>query len=192
MSQTYPSLKFGSTSNSLLVLSNGPFFRAKLRGASIETTGEVIFNTSMTGYQENLTYLSYTGQIVTITYPQIGTCIVNLNDIESKTTHASSLVVRELIQSSSNWRGTQILDECLIKRRIPVLEVVDTRSLVKAIRSGGEYSGLLVPLDSLHKLDEISEEVLGLPSMVGQNLARQVSTKESYFGLQKQTLLTLM
>ena len=181
MSQTYSTVKIGCTTDGLLVLRNGRFFRGKLRGAHVEATGEVIFNTSMTGYQEILTDPSYTGQIVTMTYPQIGNYGVNLDDMESETTHASALVVCELSNLSSNWRATQSLDEWLIEHRIPVLEGVDTRSLVKAIRSSGECSGLLVPSDSRHTLDELREEVQGLPSMVGQNLARQVSTRESYF-----------
>ena len=181
MSQTYSPVKIGGTTDGLLVLRNGRFFRGKLRGAHVEATGEVIFNTSMTGYQEILTDPSYTGQIVTMTYPQIGNYGVNLDDMESEPTHASALVVCELSNLSSNWRATQSLDEWLIERRIPVLEGVDTRSLVKAIRSSGECSGLLVPSDSRHTLDELREEVQGLPSMVGQNLARQVSTRESYF-----------
>ena len=181
MSQTYSPVKIGGTTDGLLVLRNGRFFRGKLRGAHVEATGEVIFNTSMTGYQEILTDPSYTGQIVTMTYPQIGNYGVNLDDMESETTHASALVVCELSNLSSNWRATQSLDEWLIECRIPVLEGVDTRSLVKAIRSSGECSGLLVPSDSRHTLDELREEVHGLPSMVGQNLARQVSTRESYF-----------
>ena len=181
MSQTYSPVKIGGTTDGLLVLRNGRFFRGKLRGAHVEATGEVIFNTSMTGYQEILTDPSYTGQIVTMTYPQIGNYGVNLDDMESETTHASALVVCELSNLSSNWRATQSLDEWLIERRIPVLEGVDTRSLVKAIRSCGECSGLLVPSDSRHTLDELREEVQGLPSMIGQNLARQVSTRESYF-----------
>ena len=181
MSQTYSPVKIGGTTDGLLVLRNGRFFRGKLRGAHVEATGEVIFNTSMTGYQEILTDPSYTGQIVTMTYPQIGNYGVNLDDMESETTHASALVVCELSNLSSNWRATQSLEEWLIEHRIPVLEGVDTRSLVKAIRSSGECSGLLVPSDSRHTLDELREEVQGLPSMVGQNLARQVSTRESYF-----------
>jgi len=181
MSQTYSPVKIGGTTDGLLVLSNGRFFRGKLRGAHVEATGEVIFNTSMTGYQEILTDPSYTGQIVAMTYPQIGNYGVNLDDMESETIHASALVVCELSNLSSNWRATQSLDEWLIEHRIPVLEGVDTRSLVKTIRSSGECSGLLVPSDSRHTLDELREEVQGLPSMVGQNLARQVSTRESYF-----------
>jgi len=181
MSQTYSPGKIGGTTDGLLVLRNGRFFRGKLRGAHVEATGEVIFNTSMTGYQEILTDPSYTGQIVAMTYPQIGNYGVNLDDMESETIHASALVVCELSNLSSNWRATQSLDEWLIEHRIPVLEGVDTRSLVKTIRSSGECSGLLVPSDSRHTLDELREEVQGLPSMVGQNLARQVSTRESYF-----------
>ena len=181
MPQTYFPVNMGGTTEGLLVLSNGRFFRGKLRGAPIEATGEVIFNTSMTGYQEILTDPSYKGQIVTMTYPQIGNYGVNPDDLESKTTYASALIVRELSHISSNWRATQSLDEWLIEHRIPVLDGVDTRSLVKAVRSSGECSGLLVPSDSRHTLDELREEALDLPLMAGQNLARQVSTRESYF-----------
>ena len=180
MSESYPPIEMLGSKDGLLVLSSGRFFRGKLRGAHIEATGEVIFNTSMTGYQEILTDPSYTGQIVTMTYPQIGNYGVNPDDMESKTTHASALVVRELSQLSSNWRATQTLHEWLIKFRIPVLEGVDTRSLVKAIRSSSECKGLLVPLDSRHTLEELREEAIDLPSMIGQNLAREVSTRESY------------
>jgi carbamoyl-phosphate synthase small subunit len=181
MSQTFHAVNLGGTTDGLLVLSNGRFFRGKLRGAPVEATGEVIFNTSMTGYQEILTDPSYTGQIVTMTYPHIGNYGINQDDMESKTIHASALVVRELSQLSSNWRATQTLDDWLIENRIPVLEGADTRSLVKTIRSSGECSGLLVPSDSSHTLDILREEAINLPSMVGQNLARQVSARESYF-----------
>ena len=88
MSQTCAYLKIGSTSNGLLVLTKGRFFRGKLRGAHIEANGELFFNTSMTGYQEILTDPSYSGQIVTMTYPQIGNCGANPDDMVSKTTHA--------------------------------------------------------------------------------------------------------
>ncbi|MBC8259007.1 MAG: glutamine-hydrolyzing carbamoyl-phosphate synthase small subunit [SAR324 cluster bacterium] len=181
MSEKQLSANLMGTTDGLLVLNNGRFFRGKLRGAPIEATGEVIFNTSMSGYQEILTDPSYNGQIVTMTYPHIGNYGVNLDDMESKTTHASALIVRELSHISSNWRARQSLDQWLIEHRIPVLEGVDTRSLVKTIRSSGECSGLLVPSDSRHTLDELREEALGLPTMAGQNLARQVSTRESYF-----------
>ena len=192
MPQTFPALNLGGTADGLLVLSNGRFFRGKLRGAPVEATGEVIFNTSMTGYQEILTDPSYAGQIVTMTYPHIGNYGINPDDMESKTIHASALVVRELSQLSSNWRATQTLEEWLIEKRIPVLEGADTRSLVKAIRSEGECSGLLVPSDSSHTLDVLREEAMGLPSMVGQNLARQVSARESYFWASEEDIEPLL
>ena len=192
MPQTFPALNLGGTADGLLVLSNGRFFRGKLRGAPVEATGEVIFNTSMTGYQEILTDPSYAGQIVTMTYPHIGNYGINPDDMESKTIHASALVVRELSQLSSNWRATQTLEEWLIENRIPVLEGADTRSLVKAIRSEGECSGLLVPSDSSHTLDVLREEAMGLPSMVGQNLARQVSARESYFWASEEDIEPLL
>ena len=88
MSQTYPYLKIGSTSNGLLVLTNGRFFRGKLRRPHLEPNGEVFFNTSITGYQEILTDPSYSGQIFTMTYSLIGNCGANPDDMVSKTTHA--------------------------------------------------------------------------------------------------------
>ena len=164
----------------LLVLSNGLYFRGHLLGAPMEATGEVIFNTSLTGYQEILSDPSYTGQIVTMTYPQIGNYGVNPEDMESGTIHAAALVIRELSLVASNWRSTQTLDDWLTEQRIPILEGVDTRALVRTLRETGECSGLIVPVDSQHTLDMLREEALALPLMVGQNLARRVSTRELY------------
>ena len=164
----------------LLVLSNGLYFRGRLLGTPLEATGEVIFNTSLTGYQEILSDPSYAGQIVTMTYPQIGNYGVNPEDMESGTVHATALVIRELSPVASNWRSTQTLDGWLGEQRIPILAGVDTRALARTLRETGECSGLIVPANLQHTLDMLREEALALPSMVGQNLARRVSTRELY------------
>ncbi len=165
----------------LLVLSSGRFFRGKLSGIAAEASGEVIFNTSMTGYQEILTDPSYAGQIVTMTVPHIGNYGVNPEDMESNGIHASALVVRELSTVTSNWRSKQPLEQWLGESKIPVFEGVDTRALVRELVSEGDCNGLLVPAHSGRTLDLLRDEALALPHMKGQNLARRVSTREPYF-----------
>ena len=167
-------------SNGLLVLSNGMFFRGRIHGP-FQATGELIFNTSMTGYQEILTDPSYCGQIVTMTAPHIGNYGTNPDDMESSTIHASALVVTQLTQIPSNWRSNKSLSDFLWESKVPVMEGVDTRALVRVLRSDGEVKGLMVPSASLHTLDLLREEAMALPSMEGRNLARVVSTKEPYF-----------
>ena len=167
-------------SNGLLVLSNGMFFRGRIHGP-FQATGELIFNTSMTGYQEILSDPSYSGQIVTMTAPHIGNYGTNSEDMESSRIHASALVVTQLTRNPSNWRSTKTLPEFLMEHRVPVMEGVDTRALVRVLRSDGEVKGLMVPSDSLNTLDLLREEANALPSMEGRNLARQISTREPYF-----------
>ena len=167
-------------SDGLLVLSNGMFFRGKIHGP-FQATGEMIFNTSMSGYQEILSDPSYSGQIVTMTAPHIGNYGTNPEDMESSGIHASALVVTQLSRTPSNWRSKKSLPEFLMEHRVPVMEGVDTRALVRVLRSDGEVKGLMVPSDSLHTLDLLREEAMALPSMEGRNLAQQVSTQEPYF-----------
>ena len=167
-------------SNGLLVLSNGMFFRGKIHGP-FQATGELIFNTSMSGYQEILSDPSYSGQIVTMTAPHIGNYGTNPEDMESSRIHAAALVVTQLSRTPSNWRSKKSLPEFLMEHRVPVMEGVDTRALVRVLRSDGEVKGLMVPSDSLHTLDLLREEAMALPSMEGRNLAQQVSTQEPYF-----------
>ena len=167
-------------SNGLLVLSNGMFFRGKIHGP-FQATGELIFNTSMSGYQEILSDPSYSGQIVTMTAPHIGNYGTNPEDMESSGIHAAALVVTQLSRTPSNWRSKKSLPEFLMEHRVPVMEGVDTRALVRVLRSDGEVKGLMVPSDSLHTLDLLREEAMALPSMEGRNLAQQVSTQEPYF-----------
>lgn len=163
----------------LLVLSNGRAFRGVLRGAQRPTSGEVIFNTAMTGYQEILTDPSYAGQIVTMTYPHIGNYGTNPEDVESRQLHVRGFIVKELSRATSSWRASASLEAYLIRNRITVLEGTDTRALVIALREQGAVPGIIVPAEAA-SLEELQAEAAALPQMEGQNLARVVSVREPY------------
>src|SRR5919206_5120287 len=121
----------------ILALEDGRIFRGRSWGAEAEATGEMVFNTSMTGYQEILTDPSYAGQIVTMTYPLIGNYGVNTEDVESRRPSAEGFVVREASEVTSNWRATQSLDDYLKLHGIVGISEVDTRALVRHIREKG-------------------------------------------------------
>jgi carbamoyl-phosphate synthase small subunit len=161
----------------LLVLSNGRIFRGRLRGAQRGAPGEVIFNTAMTGYQEILTDPSYAGQIVTMTYPHIGNYGVNPEDVESRQPFVSGFIVKELSAVTSNWRATEALEAYLVRHDIPVLEGIDTRALVIALREQGAVPGLIAPGEAADT-EALRVQAAALPSMVGRNLAREVSIRE--------------
>jgi carbamoyl-phosphate synthase small subunit len=120
-----------------LLLEDGRVFRGQGHGFEGEAVGEVVFNTSMTGYQEILTDPSYAGQIVTMTYPMIGNTGVNREDIESRRPFLEAFVVRRMSPIASNWRSAQTLEDYLIANRIPVISDIDTRALVRHIRLHG-------------------------------------------------------
>src|SRR5690349_18259226 len=163
----------------LLVLSNGSTFRGRLRGAQRPTSGEVIFNTAMTGYQEILTDPSYNGQIVTMTYPHIGNYGVNPEDVESRKPFASGMIVRELSPVVSNWRSNESLDAYLKRNGITLLEGIDTRALVIALRDRGALPGLIVPAEGAN-VEALKKQAAALPQMVGLNLAKEVSVEKPY------------
>ena len=163
----------------LLVLGNGATFRGRLFGAQRPASGEVIFNTAMTGYQEVLTDPSYSGQIVTMTYPHIGNYGVNAEDAESLGVHVSGFIVKEFSAVASNWRASDSLDGYLKQAQVTVLEGIDTRALVIALRERGALPGLIVPAEGAD-LETLKRQAAGLPGMVGQNLAKVVSVKEPY------------
>jgi carbamoyl-phosphate synthase small subunit len=120
-----------------LILENGTIFTGDSFGASYETTGEVVFNTSLTGYQEILTDPSYTGQIVTMTYPLIGNYGVNVDDLESIKPQVAGFIVKEYSAFPSNFRSTESLGDWLAKHNITGIQGIDTRMLTKIIRSAG-------------------------------------------------------
>ena len=163
----------------LLVLSNGLTFQGRIRGARKPTSGEVIFNTAMSGYQEILTDPSYCGQIITMTYPHIGNYGVNLEDMESRGSFASGMVVKELSRVVSNWRASGNLDNYLSDLGVTILEGVDTRALVIALRDQGAVPGMIVEANGVN-LEKIREQARALPGMEGVNLARQVSIGSAY------------
>lgn len=161
-----------------LVLENGAIFTGESFGAEGETAGEVVFNTAMTGYQEILTDPSYAGQIVTMTYPQIGNYGINEDDVESPAPKAAGFIVKEYFDFYSNFRATGSLGAWLKKHNIPALQGIDTRKLTRMIRSVGAMRGVLSTLD----LDDASllKKVRAVPSMEGSDLASEVTTPKRY------------
>lgn len=164
--------------SALLVLEDGRTFRGRSFGAEGEVFGEMVFNTSMTGYQEILTDPSYAGQIICMTYPLIGNYGVNEQDVESRKTWVEGFVVREASRISSNWRSTETLDSYLKRHKIVGIEKIDTRSLVRHIRDKGAMRAVISTTD----LDEASllEKVKNSPEMKNRELAGTVTIDEIY------------
>ncbi|MFP6900047.1 MAG: glutamine-hydrolyzing carbamoyl-phosphate synthase small subunit, partial [Opitutales bacterium] len=155
-----------------LALEDGTIFSGSSFGAKGEVDGEVVFNTSMTGYQEILTDPSYRGQIVTMTYPQIGNCGVNDEDVESHKPHLAGYIVREGSRRSSNFRSQGGLDDYLAQHGIVGLAGIDTRALVRRIRTKGAMKGILSTVD----LDDTNlvKKAKASPGLVGRDLVREV------------------
>ena len=162
----------------ILALEDGRIFRGRAWGAIGERTGEVVFNTSMMGYQEILTDPSYAGQIVTMTYPLIGNYGVNPEDIESRRPFIEGFVVREWSEVTSNWRATMSLDEYLKHYGIVGISDIDTRALVRHIREKGAMRACISSVD----LDEQSliAKAKAAPEMLGRNLVDEVTCGDSY------------
>src|ERR1700737_2992632 len=127
----------------ILALEDGRIFRGTGYGAKAECYGEVVFNTSLTGYQEIFTDPSYAGQIVVLTNPQIRNYGTNLYDNEATRTYIEGLVTREFSPISSNWRSTQVADEYLEKNGVPVIAEIDTRAVVRHLRANGVMRGVI-------------------------------------------------
>jgi carbamoyl-phosphate synthase small subunit len=161
-----------------LLLEDGRVFRGNGHGFEGEAVGEVVFNTSMTGYQEILTDPSYAGQIVTMTYPLIGNTGVNLEDVESRKPFLEAFIVKRLSPLPSNWRTTETLDQYLTKHRIPVISAIDTRALVRHIRVKGSMRGIVSLID--HNEASLKMKVQKAPQMVGLDLASSVTIEQSY------------
>ncbi len=161
-----------------LALEDGTVYTGRGFGAAGETFGEVVFNTSMTGYQEVLTDPSYHGQIVTMTYPLIGNYGVNEEDRESRRPQVEGFVVRELSRAPSNFRAHQPLDAYLAENRVIGLEGIDTRALVRRIRVRGAMTGVLSTTD----LDDAAlvAKARSRPSIVGRDLVREVVPPQPY------------
>ncbi|SJZ41010.1 carbamoyl-phosphate synthase small subunit [Pilibacter termitis] len=160
----------------LLILEDGTIFEGVAFGADIDVTGEIVFNTGMTGYQESITDQSYNGQILTFTYPMVGNYGINRDDYESITPTTKGVVVKEHARRASNWRNQMSLDEFLKRKGIPGISGIDTRALTKKIREVGTMKASLVGTgDSFeHAFDQLKATVL--PT----NQVAQVSTQKSY------------
>ena len=163
--------------NANLVLSNGIVFPGFSFGAKGTAVGEIVFNTGMTGYQEVITDPSYFGQILTFTYPEIGNTGINLEDSESDF-NVKGIIVRNYSSNNSNWRSSKEFNQWLIEKDIVGLYGIDTRALVKILRSKGSMNGLITSEDiSIESCFRIVSEA---PNMEGLNLAREVSTNKEY------------
>ncbi len=162
----------------MLVLADGTVFRGISIGAPGQTVGEVVFNTSMTGYQEILTDPSYTKQIVTLTYPHIGNTGVNSEDVESGKVYASGLIIRDLPLVHSNWRSEQSLSEYLVANNVVAISDIDTRKLTRVLREKGAQAGCIIA----GEIDEAKalELAKAFPGLSGMDLAKVVSVTESY------------
>jgi len=162
----------------VLVLEDGTAFRGVGFGAEGERFGEVVFNTSLTGYQEILTDPSYAGQIVVMTAPQIGNTGINREDFEAASVACTGFAVRELSPVTSNWRAEGDLDAFLAERGIVGIEDIDTRALTRRLRDHGAMRGVVSTASQ--DVDELVEKVKASPHMEGQDLVPSVTTKERY------------
>jgi carbamoyl-phosphate synthase small subunit len=162
----------------VLALEDGTVFEGQSFGAPVERTGEVVFNTAITGYQEVFTDPSYSGQIVVLTNPQIGNYGANENDSESARPYIEGLAVREFSPLASNWRSDETAQDFLTGNGVPVISGIDTRALVLHLRSRGVMRGVLSTISTDAK--ELVERARNSPSMNGLDLATRVSTKEQY------------
>ncbi|RZO49752.1 MAG: carbamoyl-phosphate synthase small subunit [Prochlorococcus sp. MED-G132] len=167
-----------SRNSALLVLADGTVLEGEAFGHRGAAMGEVVFNTGMTGYQEVLTDPSYSGQLVTFTYPELGNTGVNLDDQESSRPHARGVIARQLSPTPSSWRCQQSLQTWLEEQRVVGISGVDTRALVRHLREVGAMNGVISSDGSTPK--QLMELLQQAPSMEGLNLADQVSTKDPY------------
>jgi carbamoyl-phosphate synthase small subunit len=163
-----------------LALEDGTVFRGVSIGAAGTATGEVVFNTAMTGYQEILTDPSYSRQIVTLTYPHIGNTGTNPDDLESNAIHAAGLVIRDLPLLSSNWRATESLPEFLVRRGTVAIAEIDTRKLTRILREKGAQAGCIASGDAAIRPDLAVEAARRFPGLKGMDLAKVVCTDRAY------------
>ena len=161
-----------------LALENGTIYRGVAAGATGETGGEVVFNTSMTGYQEVLTDPSYAGQIVTMTCPEIGNYGISHEDVESRKIQVAGFIVRSESPMASNWRANGTLRDYLIKQSIVAIAGIDTRSLTKLLRSSGVMRGIVAT--GRRDADELVDRARALPRMEGADLVKDVTCSEPF------------
>ena len=163
--------------NAKLILNNGIVFHGFSFGALGTAVGEIVFNTGMTGYQEVITDPSYYGQILTFTYPEIGNTGINLEDSESSIS-VKGLIVRNYSSNNSNWRSIKNFNQWLVEKNIVGLYGIDTRALVKILRSNGSMNGVLTSEDKT--VESCLKIIHETPKMEGLNLSKEVSTEQKY------------
>ncbi|MCO7263748.1 glutamine-hydrolyzing carbamoyl-phosphate synthase small subunit [Dickeya zeae] len=169
--------------SALLVLEDGTQFHGRAIGAEGTAVGEVVFNTSMTGYQEILTDPSYSRQIVTLTYPHIGNVGANKADEESPAVHAQGLVIRDLPLIASNYRSEESLSDYLKRNNIVAIADIDTRKLTRLLREKGAQNGCIIAGDAPDAALAL-EKAKAFPGLKGMDLAKEVTTRSSYSWLQ--------
>ncbi len=163
----------------VLVLEDGSVFPGKSIGADGETTGEVVFNTAMTGYQEILTDPSYACQIITLTCSHIGNVGMNPEDEEAGQVFAAGLVIRDLPVQLSNWRSQESLPDYLSRKRIVAIADLDTRRLTRILREKGAQNGCIIAGDGIDQ-DKALASARGFPGLLGMDLAKEVTTDKAY------------
>ena len=168
------------TTPAVLALEDGTVFRGISIGAPGTATGEVVFNTAMTGYQEILTDPSYSRQIVTLTYPHVGNTGTNPEDLESGGIHAAGLVIRDLPLMHSNWRATESLPEFLRRGGVVAIAEIDTRKLTRILREKGAQAGCIASGDAASRPQLAVQAAKRFPGLKGMDLARVVTTKRSF------------
>jgi len=166
----------------VLVLADGTVFKGAAIGAVGETVGEVVFNTSMTGYQEILTDPSYKKQIVTLTYPHIGSYGTNDEDVESGQVNAAGLVIRDLPMLESNFRSQQNLSDYLKANNVVAIADIDTRKLTRILREKGAQEGCIIAGKAFDEALESHalELINGFPGLAGMDLAKEVTCDKPY------------
>ena len=167
------------TTPAVLALEDGTVFRGISVGARGNTTGEVVFNTAMTGYQEILTDPSYCRQIVTLTYPHVGNTGTTPEDLESSAIYAAGLVIRDLPVLHSNWRATESLGEFLTRSKVVAIAEIDTRKLTRLLRERGAQAGCIMTGESIDEADAI-RAARKFPGLKGMDLAKVVTTRRNY------------
>ena len=166
------------SSSAVLVLENGMSFPGKAAGALGVAKGEVVFNTSMTGYQEVLTDPSYAGQIVTMTCPEIGNYGVTADDEESRGVQVAGFIIRDESPMASNWRSEGTLRDYLTKNHIVAISDIDTRALTRVLRSAGVMRGVIATGENA--VDDLVSEARGIPSMEGSDLVKGVTCQSAF------------
>ena len=165
--------------DAILALEDGTWFRGKAAGADGETRGEVVFNTSMTGYQEVLTDPSYAGQIVTMTCAEIGNYGVTPDDVESRAPQIAGFVIRDESPVASNWRAAGTLRDYLVANKIVAISDIDTRALTRQLRSGGVMRGVIATGSGLDP-KELVDRANAIPLMEGSDLVKDVTTDKPF------------